>query len=98
MPRFAFTGMSLAAVAWSDEEERQQKEVEASFYGEVRFLGIEDGRPTMLIIVDAADQTEAWSRGEQAAHAIFGRECDLGGCTPIIEPVDPFPDHPAAAS
>lgn len=63
-------------------------------HGEVRFLGIENDRATMKIVIQAEDDADAARRAEVALRAVFGNGYGFGGPNRVIGPVDPFPDHP----
>jgi hypothetical protein len=95
MPRYAITGFS-GTTPWSDEADRERFAEMLSQHGELRFLGIEDGRATFKMLLEATDRSDAEHRRDDALRATFGSGHGFSGPdVPAVAEIDPFPDHPA---
>lgn len=95
MAKYRLTGFS-SQTPWDDEDARERFEAMLKMHGDVRFLGIEDGRATFKMLLDAADDDDAARRGTAALHAAFGNGYGYSGPDLIVdsELFNPFPGHP----
>ena len=99
MPRYKLTGFSVHR-PWNDEEGRKRLETMLALHGDVRFVGLEDDRATIKLVLDAADDVDAKTRRPAALRSVFGNSYGFGGPDRIVasDLVDPFPDHPPTAA